>query len=300
MKGIFDTRPNTQYDDDVRLRYHFPSSYLSTAKKLVDDWIIYREPKRGKGRMSYIAVARVDRVEPDPSDGSHYYAYVSDYLEFDKLVPLQNEGQYYEQLLNSVAGVGAALRGRSIRAISDGEFGTIVCAGLAKAVTKENPLRREHGDSEDLRNLQDFVDSPPQDKEREIAQMLVNRPFRDRAFRQSVVSAYKETCAVTRLRIVNGGGRAEVQAAHIQPVEDGGPDIVQNGIALSATCHWLFDRHLISITDEYSLLVAHNRVPREFQDLFAKQRKRIHLPEEETKWPGPEFLARHRDKFQGG
>jgi putative restriction endonuclease len=33
-------------------------------------------------------------------------------------------------------------------------------------------------------------------------------------------------------------------------VAEGGPDVVQNGIALSATAHWLFDRHLIALTDD--------------------------------------------------
>ncbi len=67
----------------------------------------------------------------------------------------------------------------------------------------------------------------------------------------AVVSAYDERCAVSRLRIINGGGRAEVEAAHIWPFADGGPDVVRNGLALSATCHWLFDRHLISLSDDY-------------------------------------------------
>ncbi len=35
--------------------------------------------------------------------------------------------------------------------------------------------------------------------------------------------AYGDTCAVTGTRIINGGGRAEAQAAHIWAVEDGGP-----------------------------------------------------------------------------
>ena len=81
--------------------------------------------------------------------------------------------------------------------------------------------------------------------------------------------AYDNICAVTKLRIVNGGGKAEVQAAHIWPVAAGGPDVVQNGIALSGTAHWLFDRHLISLTDDYRLLVSHNKVPKELQGLFA-------------------------------
>ncbi len=129
--------------------------------------------------------------------------------------------------------------------------------------------------------------------------MLVNRPLRDAAFRTSVVEAYKETCAVTGLWIVNGGGSVEVQAAHIWSVADGGPDIVQNGIALSATCHWLFDRHLISLGDDYGLLVSHNRVPSELRSLFENQIDRIHLPSDKRLWPRRDFIALHRDKFAG-
>ncbi|MBX9460355.1 MAG: HNH endonuclease [Brevundimonas sp.] len=74
--------------------------------------------------------------------------------------------------------------------------------------------------------------------------MLVNRKVRDTSFRRQVCRAYDDTCAITGLRIINGGGRSEVQAAHIWPVEHGGPDTVRNGLALSGTVHWLFDRHL--------------------------------------------------------
>src|SRR3546814_4281262 len=80
--------------------------------------------------------------------------------------------------------------------------------------------------------------------------MLVNRKIRDANFRNHVLDAYENTCAVTGLRIVNGGGKAEAQAAHIWSVAGGGPAIVQNGLALSATAHWLFDRHLITFRSE--------------------------------------------------
>jgi hypothetical protein len=59
-----------------------------------------------------------------------------------------------------------------------------------------------------------------------------------------VLHAYGARCAVTGWKLINGGGRAEAQAAHIRPVERGGPDSVQNGIALSGTAHWMFDREI--------------------------------------------------------
>ena len=302
MKGVFDTRPLTEYDDDISRRYQFPNRYLSEAEHTEKDWIVYREPRRGGGRQAYVAVARVSRIEPDPSDPGSSYAYVSDYLEFDQVVPLHNGMQYYEARLNSVANpsnIGVALQGRSVRTITEEEFAAIALTGFAETLHDENPHRLEYGKSEADLMLQAFMEAPPEEQKRQIAQMLVNRPLRDWAFRRSVVTAYKETCAVTGLRIVNGGGKAEVQAAHIRAVKQNGPDIVPNGIALSATCHWLFDRHLISLRNDYSLLVAHNRVPSEFQDLFSNQLQRIHLPEDERLWPHSDYIEWHRDKFLG-
>jgi putative restriction endonuclease len=102
------------------------------------------------------------------------------------------------------------------------------------------------------------------------------------------------------LKIVNGFGRSEAQAAHIWPVAEGGPDVVQNGLALSSTVHWLFDRHLISLTDDYRILVSHNKVPGELRSLFEKQMDRIHLPADRRSWPHPAYVARHRERFASG
>ncbi|WP_368855610.1 HNH endonuclease, partial [Klebsiella aerogenes] len=51
-------------------------------------------------------------------------------------------------------------------------------------------------------------------------------------------------------------GRAEVAAAHIRPVEANGPDIINNGVALSGTAHWMFDRGLFSLADNLEILIS--------------------------------------------
>ena len=66
---------------------------------------------------------------------------------------------------------------------------------------------------------------------------------------------------MTGLKIINGGGRPEVQAGHIKPVADSGPDSVSNGLALSGTIHWMFDRGLLSLDDDLTILMAADRVP---------------------------------------
>ena len=302
MKGTFTTRPDTHYDDDVVHRYHFPNRYLGEARKCIGDWIVYYEPTRGRGRQSYVAVARVTRIESDPRDAKSSYAYVADYLPFDASVRFHRDGEYWEDWLNALEDrthVGPKLRGKSIRTISDADFGAITVAGLSRTLDPGEAPVREHGEAPGDESIRSLIEAPREVQERRIVEMLVKRPLRDRSFRMRVVGAYEETCAVTGLRIINGGGRAEVQAAHIWPVDEGGPDIVQNGIALSATCHWLFDRHLISLNEDYGLLVSHNRVPSELRNLFDKQVDRIHLPADERLWPHREFVTRHRERFAG-
>jgi putative restriction endonuclease len=72
---------------------------------------------------------------------------------------------------------------------------------------------------------------------------------------------------------------------------------VQNGKALSSTAHWLFDRHLVSLTDDCALLVSHNKVPVELRDLFSRQLGRIHVPDDKRLWPHAAYIRRHREAF---
>ena len=106
----------------------------------------------------------------------------------------------------------------------------------------------------------DGFHSPPLEIIRPRGLTIYERPFRDRVFAQQIQKAYENRCAITGIRIINGGGRAEAQAAHIKPVEANGPDHVQNGIALSGTVHWMFDRGLISLGDDLKILKAKGHV----------------------------------------
>ena len=223
MKAVFDTRSDTAYDDDIVRRYHFPNTYLREARKSVGDWVVYREPRRGGGRQGYVAVARVTRIEVDPSREGHSYAHVEGFLPFDVVVPLRGAKAYYERRLNAVESrsrIGAALQGRSVRTITDAEFAAIARAGLAETLDPENAQGFAQIDDGDDSGVQPLGDVPLEPQARRIAQLLTNRPFRDRALRGSVMKAYEDRCAVTRLRIVNGGGRVEAQAAHIWPADD--------------------------------------------------------------------------------
>jgi putative restriction endonuclease len=305
VKGVFDAKPNSAYDDDITRRYHFPATpkYMAAARAVVGDWIIYYEPQRNRGRRAYIAVAKVLRIEPDPDKRDHAYAIIdpATYLPFDRPVPFSGDGAYWEAPWRAVGDpkqVGRSVQGKSLRLLDDADFAAIVQAGLSQTLAPENAIRLGLGGMSDVEQAVFEVSGVPgAEQTRRIERMLVNRKIRDANFRRQVCEAYDDRCAVTGLQIINGGGRSEVQAAHIRGVGEGGPDVVQNGLALSGTVHWLFDRHLISVTDDYRLLVAHNRVPRELLGLFEKQMDRIDLPKDARLRPHPEYLAWHRERY---
>src|SRR4051812_43750011 len=100
MKAIFDTRAESGYDDRIVEYYHFPNRYLAEAQKAVGDWIVYREPRRGGGRSGYVAVARLIRIDPDPTQPGFSYARVADFLPFDLVVALRRTAGFYERHLD--------------------------------------------------------------------------------------------------------------------------------------------------------------------------------------------------------
>ncbi len=286
--AIFTASESSSYDDLIETRYHFPRAYLAKAKEAIGELIAYYEHRRNAGpssnggRQAYFAVARLLRIEADPARGDHYYAYLDQFLEFDHPVPLLVNGHYYESALQKEDGsTNRGAFGRSVRLIPAHEFDALLRAGLA---TERDPW--------ELGMVRE--DDPPEYTPRPIIQQVISRKFRDVSFRRHVRQAYGNTCAVTGLRLINGGGRPEVQAAHIRPVEADGPDTVRNGIALTGTVHWLFDRGLISFDDQYNVLLSPAGVPDDLDKLIPAHRKLI-LPEHVEHQPHATYLRWHRE-----
>ena len=297
-KAVFTTKVTPGYKDLPEARYHFPRTYLNYVRQAVGDHIVYYEPRRSSvelssagGRQAYFGVARVTAVVEDDALSDHYYALVDEYLDFDRPVPFAEGVHYYESALKKPDGsTNKGAFGRAVRLIPDDEFDQILKSGFAPVLNEAEilPEVRAPGLSE-----------PQVPFERPIVEMTVSRPFRERSFMYNVRAAYSNRCAMTGLRLINGGGRPEVQAAHIQPVAAKGPDSVRNGLALSGTVHWMFDRGLISVGDDYKILVAKNHVPEDAARLLNKNGA-IYLPKDEALYPNAYFLKFHRDQvFKG-
>lgn len=297
-KAVFTTKLSPAYDDLPEERYHFPRTYLRQVEQAVGDQIVYYEPRRGTadtasrgGRQGYFAVARVTGIAEDPRNPDLFYASVDSYLTLDTLVPFRSESGTFESMLTRPdGGTSKGAFGRSVRIVPEHEFAAILAAGF-------------HADpweatvpSPDSDVMPGFAEEPLE-FERPLVEQTLLRPFRDRAFRRAVRLAYDNRCAVTGLKLINGGGRPEVQAAHIKPVADKGPDSVRNGLALSGTIHWLFDRGLISVAEDLTILRAKDSIPESIERLLHPSGRLI-LPSDPTQRPHPKFLQHHREFFE--
>jgi len=300
-KAVLTTKVDPTYDDLPESRYHFPRSYLRQVEAAKGDFVIYYEPRRGTGdlssrggRQAYFATARIADIRPDPARADHFYADIDAYLDFARPVPFREGQHYYESAIQREDGAtNKGAFGRAVRPLPETEYDAILRAGFATVLdqraTAAQPTIMPYGG----------FSEPPATFERPIVERVVARPFREAAFSGSIKAAYDDTCAFTGLKIINGGGRSEVQAAHIRPVAASGPDSLRNGLALCGTVHWMFDRGLISIADNHDLLFAKGKVPDQVMRMLNPDRHLL-VPVRPEQAPHPMFLRWHRDNvFKG-
>lgn len=297
-KAVFTSSDKSAYQDLREKWYHFPSIYLKRVQATIGDFVIFYQPRRNdgpttsSGSKSYVAVARVTGLRVDPVTPGHYFADLADYLDFDEAVPFKNGSSYLESALKREdGGTNRGAFGHSVRLLPEVEFETILRLGF---VSGDHP-RGESLDEEDVDGEVSILHTPPA---RPLIEQVVRRRFRDVAFKHQVRAAYHCTCAITRFALVDRQGNPEVEAAHIRPVSAEGPDTVRNGIALTGTMHWLFDSGLISITDDFDLIVTPHGLPSELDSWLPANLKLI-VPGAPSLRPHISYLAWHRtERFQ--
>lgn len=288
-RGIFVIRADSPYEDEPAERYQFPSQYLSRASQFVGDWILYYEPVKA-GPHGYHAAARVERIVPDPGRPAHYLALIEpgSYATFGCDVPFRVDGDLVERGVLNEQGRISGRAQAAVRPISNEDFNRIISLGMPD---EPELLPRTGG-----LVAEEHV---PFEMPRDRAVVLSSRAIRDRAFRKRVLEAYDCRCALTGFKFINGGGRAEAEAAHIKSVEANGPDIVTNGIALSGTVHWMFDRGLISLSDHLDILLSSKINDVEGVRKIINPSGRARLPNNSALRPHSRYLEWHRTNCFG-
>jgi putative restriction endonuclease len=92
-------------------------------------------------------------------------------------------------------------------------------------------------------------------KKRQIIYSTLSKKFRERGFTRRVLKAYSHQCAFSGMQL------KLVDAAHIIPVSDPtSTDETSNGLALSPLYHRAFDNGLVTLNDNYQIIVNEKRL----------------------------------------
>lgn len=294
-KAVFTASEHSDYQDLRERWYHFPNRYLGQVKETVGDFVVFYEPRRNNGpsssngSQSYIAMARVVGIRPDTRSAGHYFADLAEYIRFDLDVPFRIGNRYFESALRKQDGTSnRGAFGWSVRALPEVEFEAIFRTGFSRTLSRHQSLRQDDVRASELNNSEII--------ERETIRVELSRKVRDAAFRERVRDAYDNTCAVTGFSLTDPSGLAEVQAAHIRPVASNGPDTIGNGIALTGTAHWLFDKGIISVSDDFQILISR------YATTLAKSQaikigERLRMPSNAAHAPNTVYLNWHRNEI---
>ena len=103
-----------------------------------------------------------------------------------------------------------------------------------------------------------------------------------------VLTAYNNRCAVSSMRVVE-----VLEAAHIQPYIDERSNHIQNGICLRSDIHRLLDGGLISIDENFCLLVS--KKLKNASSAYAKlDARELRLPTRDENRPSRAAVRYHR------
>lgn len=133
----------------------------------------------------------------------------------------------------------------------------------------------------------------------ETRQVLVQQRIKQQFFRKAVLNSYRGRCCMSGV-----SDSSFLVASHIVPWSEDKANRLNpsNGLCLSAIHDRAFDQALISLTDDYRVLLSERLL--HSKDDFLKttflslKDRPIEIPERFA--PAPEFLAKHRARFEGG
>lgn len=296
----------SQYEDTPS-SYEFPERYLrhfgspSPSNPLIA--VIY-EPRgdSGHGKVAYVGVVTVSRSPSDTGRRSknNERLWRVDYdgpaVPFEHEVRREVSGQPVETWLAALPRGrerNVATFGRAVRPLSDTDLERILLLGNATDVGMAlYPTADEHAEVAV--------------QVRERTERLVSTIQRDARFRESVLSAYSKRCSVSGFDL--GAASATralgvIDAAHIRPVGDSGPDTIANGLPLTPTLHRLFDLGMFTV--EYSAGRPLLRVSDDLQPTMISNGDRgfelplrtglaLLTPAHASHWPSPDQLIYHQ------
>ncbi len=119
---------------------------------------------------------------------------------------------------------------------------------------------------------------------------------RDPRFKSTVLQAYEDRCSFCGYDLRLGGSPVGIDAAHVQMRSQGGPDRIENGLALCVQHHRLFDFGALGLDQEHRIMVSEqlNLSDQESAALIKNLvGSRIRRPLRRYRLPAPEHIDWH-------
>lgn len=128
--------------------------------------------------------------------------------------------------------------------------------------------------------------------------VLVKVRIGQSSFATSVISAYNKRCSISGERTL-----PVLEAAHIKPYSDAGPNFTRNGLLLRSDIHKLFDAGYITITKDHRVEVS-KRIREEFEngrDYYKYDGSVLmNLPHSDNDRPDSEYIEWHNGNVYRG
>ena len=108
--------------------------------------------------------------------------------------------------------------------------------------------------------------------------------------------AYDYSCAVCGFNLRMKTLPVGLEAAHIKWHQYGGPDTENNGLTLCATHHKLLDSGVLTLSEDYRIVLSDSIYDPDPRNSFIKeyQKREIRLPRNRKHFPSINYIRWHR------
>jgi len=153
-------------------------------------------------------------------------------------------------------------------------------------------------DAKHIENVDNKVAEPEEHYRRLYLTSNTLRRLHQRSFRERVLAAYQNHCALCNLRHIE-----LLDAAHIiGDREEMGDPVIQNGLALCKIHHAAFDQNILGIDPDYKIRVRHDILqesdgPMLKYGIQLLEKNSLILPKDKKNYPDPERLSTRFEEF---
>lgn len=116
-------------------------------------------------------------------------------------------------------------------------------------------------------------------------------------FKKTIPRIYNYTCCISGMQVIAGNVQM-VDACHIVPFAESCDDTISNGISLCPNLHRAYDRCLITIDENYKVIVSTHFKESENYSIKQYDGKQILLPQETKYRPALVNLLKHKKQFE--